>query len=149
MLISIKAVTKENYESICLLDVSDEQEKYVASNTWSLVEAAYNENYTVRAIYCDDDPVGFFMWVQESPIRISIWRFMIDQHHQNKGIGRQALSLALTEIKQTQSIIEIEICYNPNNPVAKNFYSSFGFSEVGMDKNNEDMLALIYLKKER
>ncbi|EPL9568482.1 GNAT family N-acetyltransferase [Providencia rettgeri] len=148
MLITLKAVTNENYEPICLLDVSNEQEDYVASNTWSLVEAAYNENYTVRAIYCEDEPVGFFMWVQESPIKISIWRFMIDQRHQNKGIGREALSLALTEIKQTQSITEIGICYNPNNPVAKDFYSSFGFIEIGMDEDNEDMLALIHLKEE-
>lgn len=147
MLITLKAVTKENYKPVCLLDVSDEQEEYVASNTWSLVEAAYNENYTIRAIYCGDEPVGLFMWVQENSTRISIWRFMIDKHHQNKGIGRQALSLALTEIKQTESITEIEICYNPSNPVAKSFYSSFGFSEVGMDKDSEDMLALIYLKK--
>lgn len=149
MLTTLRAVTKENCESICLLDVSDEQEDYVASNTWSLVEAAYNKNYTVKAIYCDDKPVGFFMWVQESPIKISIWRFMIDQRHQNKGIGRQALSLALTEIKQLQSIAEIEICYNPNNPVAKDFYSSFGFIEIGMDEDNEDMLALINLKEEQ
>ena len=40
---------------------------------------------------------------------------------------------------------EIEICYNPKNPVAKEFYSSFGFSEVGMDEDNEDMLAVIKL----
>jgi len=38
---------------------------------------------------------------------------------------------------------EIEICYNPNNPVTKDFYASFGFVEVGMDKENKDMLAII------
>ena len=40
---------------------------------------------------------------------------------------------------------QIEICYNPTNPVAKNFYASFGFNEVGMDQDNEDMLAVITL----
>ncbi|WP_255619205.1 hypothetical protein [Photorhabdus antumapuensis] len=38
---------------------------------------------------------------------------------------------------------EIEICYKPKNPVARNFYASFGFVEVGMDEENEDMLAII------
>ncbi|MEF1301316.1 GNAT family N-acetyltransferase, partial [Vibrio owensii] len=39
----------------------------------------------------------------------------------------------------------IEICYNPTNPVAKPFYSQFGFEEVGMDEDGEDMLAIIEL----
>ncbi|UNK15956.1 GNAT family N-acetyltransferase [Paenibacillus sp. N3/727] len=68
---------------------------------------------------------------------------MVDQNYQNNGIGRKALLLALDEIKQTGGLEEIEICYNPNNPVAKDFYASFGFVEVGMDKENEDMLAII------
>lgn len=55
------------------------------------------------------------------------------------------LVLALLEIKQVAGIKEIEICYNPINPVVKNFYSSFGFVEVGMDEDDEDMLAVIKL----
>jgi diamine N-acetyltransferase len=85
------------------------------------------------------------MWVQESKSKTSIWRFMIDKAHQQKSIGRTALNLALAEIKEVVELKEIEICYNPNNPVAKEFYSSFGFSEVGMDEDNEDMLAIITL----
>ncbi|MDS0788478.1 LysR substrate-binding domain-containing protein [Proteus vulgaris] len=42
-----------------------------------------------------------------------------------------------------KTINEIEICYNPLNPVAKTFYSSFGFKETGMDKDGDDMLAVI------
>ncbi len=63
----------------------------------------------------------------------------------NQGIGRIALTLAIEAIKQTPSVKEIEICYNPTNPVAKDFYSSFGFQEIGMDEDGEDMLALIKL----
>lgn len=85
------------------------------------------------------------MWVQETPTKVSIWRFMIDKSFQNKGIGRQALNLALSEIRLVDDIKEIEICYNPDNPVAKDFYSSFGFTEVGMDEDDDDMLAVINL----
>ncbi|KKE82561.1 hypothetical protein N481_25480 [Pseudoalteromonas luteoviolacea S4047-1] len=87
------------------------------------------------------------MWVQESNKRISIWRFMVDKKYQQKGIGRKALNLALDEIKQAPDIREIEICYDPANPVAKEFYSSFGFVEIGMDEDGEDMLAVIELTK--
>lgn len=143
--ITLHQIDKSNYEIVCDLSVTQEQEDYVAENMWSLVEAHYNSGYTCKAIYCDKQPVGFFMWVQETPEKISIWRFMIDKHHQNKGIGRVALALAIDDIKQTPKLKEIEICYNPCNPVAKDFYSSFGFDEVGMDEDEEDMLAIIYL----
>jgi len=143
--VSLRPITKENYEKVCELDVTKEQEDYVACNMWSIVEATYNEGYETRAVYLYDEPVGFFMWVQETKSKISIWRFMVDQEHQQKSIGRVALNLALAEIKKVSCLQEIEICYNPKNPVAKGFYSSFGFSEVGMDKDNEDMLAVIKL----
>lgn len=145
MKISLRHVTKENYEAVCDLQVSKLQEDYVASNVWSVVESKFNEGYETRAIYADDEPVGFFMWVLESADKTSIWRFMIDQKHQKKGIGRKALNLALEEIRQSPGLKEIEICYDPKNPVAKDFYSSFGFIEVGMDEDGDDMLALIIL----
>jgi len=145
MEISLREITKDNYEAVCDLDVEKEQEAYVACNMWSLVESMFNDGYHTRAIYLGDEAVGFLMWVQENPGKISIWRFMVDEKHQQKGIGRIALNLALDEIKQGTKLKEIEICYNPKNPVAKDFYASFGFNEVGMDEDGEDMLALIKL----
>ncbi|WP_299010457.1 N-acetyltransferase [uncultured Shewanella sp.] len=145
MEVSLRPVTKENYEQVCELDVTKEQTSYVACNMWSLVEARYNEGYETRAIYLEEEPVGFLMWVQESNVKISIWRFMVDKAHQQKSIGRMALNLALAEIKKVPDLQEIEICYNPKNPVAKGFYASFGFSEIGMDEDDEDMLAVIKL----
>jgi diamine N-acetyltransferase len=143
--VSLRQVSKENYEEVCELDVTKEQEDFVACNMWSIVESKYNEGYETRVIYLKEEPVGFFMWVKESKIKISIWRFMVDKNHQQKSIGRVALNLALAEIKKVSGLQEIEICYNPKNPVAKEFYSSFGFSEVGMDEDDEDMLAAIKL----
>lgn len=143
MKISLHPVTQSNYEAVCELDVTKEQEEYVACNMWSLVESMFNEGYETRAIYLNEVVVGFFMWVYENQEKVSIWRFMVDQKHQQKGIGRMALDLALAEIKLTPNLKTIEICYNPNNPVAKEFYASFGFIEVGMDEEGEDMLAVI------
>jgi len=146
MNISLEDVTSANYEEVCDLDVTKAQQDYVASNMWSLVESHYNVGHTCKAIYQNNKPVGFFMWVQETPTKVSIWRFMVDEHHQNKGIVRQALFMAIAEIKTTSKLEQIEICYNPQNPVAKDFYSSFGFEEVGLDEDEEDMLAIINIK---
>ncbi len=145
MQISLEEINNNNYEAVCDLEVTEAQEDFVACNMWSLVESFYNEGHTCRAIYLGDEPVGFLMWVKESVSKVSIWRFMVDKKYQNQGIGRSALTLAIRSIKQTPGVKEIEICYNPKNPVAKNFYSSFGFNEVGLDEDGEDMLSLIRL----
>jgi diamine N-acetyltransferase len=68
------------------------------------------KRYVTRAIYTDGDVVVCFMWVQETSEKISIWRFMVDQKFQNKGVGRRTLHLALNEIKLAKNLREIEIC---------------------------------------
>lgn len=146
MSISLSKVTRENYEAVCDLSVTKEQDEYVAPNTWSLVESMFNDGCEVRAICLDQDPIGFFMWVKETDTRTSIWRFMIDSKHQNKGFGRKAMNLAIDEIRSDKGVREIEICYNPANPVAKDFYSSFGFNETGMGEDGDDMLAIIQIQ---
>lgn len=145
MNISLRAIDKYNYEAICDLDVSPEQQDLVACNMFSIVESKFNDGYTTRAIYHDDEAVGMLMWVQESIERISIWRFMVDQQFQQQGIGRKALTLALEEIKQTPNLTTIEICYVPSNPVAKSFYASFSFEEIRINEDDGEMLAVIKL----
>ncbi|WP_425667346.1 GNAT family N-acetyltransferase [Vibrio tubiashii] len=146
---SLQKIDKSNYMQVCHLQVSRQQEQYLAPNMLSLVEAAYNEDYVARAIYTDDNLVGFFMWVHETETKTSIWRFMVAEEHQKQGIGRHALSLAINEIKQRDGIREIEIRYNPTNPVAKDFYTTFGFVETGMDIEHDDMLAVIELTQQQ
>ena len=56
------------------------------------------------------------------------------------------MNLALDEIRSDNQVKEIEICYDPENPVAKDFYSSFGFKEIGFGEDGDDMLAVISVK---
>ncbi len=59
MNVSLREVTKQNYGLVCDLDVTKPQEEFVACNMWSLVESFYNEGHVVRAIYLDEEAVGF------------------------------------------------------------------------------------------
>lgn len=72
----------------------------------------------------------------------SIYRFMIDRKHQGKGYGRVALSKAPEEIRASPGVNRISIRYMPENPVAKPFYGSFGFVEVGLDRDGEVIAVL-------
>lgn len=145
MTISLRSITKNNYDAICDIDVAKHQQDLLACNMYSLVESFFNEGYITRAIYQHDKPVGFFMWVEASSEKTCIWRFMVDEKFQQQGIGTAALSLALEEIKARPTVKSIEICYKPDNPVAKSFYARYGFIETGMDSDGEDMLAIITL----
>lgn len=53
--------------------------------------------------------------------------------------------MAIEEIKTISKLEQIEICYNPQNPIAKNIYTSFEFEEVGLDE--DDMLAVIKISR--
>lgn len=143
MNIVFKEVTKENYDDVCLLDVKESQQDFIAYNALSLVETFYNEGYVSKAIYQGELLIGFMMLVYPSAQKVEIWRFMIDKKYQNRGLGRKAFNLLLTLLKQDNNITVIEISYDPANEVAKNLYLSCGFVEVGMDDENEEMVAVL------
>lgn len=144
-LVSLFPVTRDNYEAICDLPLSEAQKPMLASNTWSLLEAAYNPGYQVRAIQADADLVGFMMWVPQSALRVSIWRFMIALPHQGRGLGSLALQAAIREIAAEPAVRELEICYHPDNEGSRRLYARHGFVEQGLDEEGEDMLALLQL----
>lgn len=138
-------VDRSNYEAVCDLPLPPEQQSMLASNTWSLLEAAYNPGYQVRAIEADAVLVGFIMWVPAQPGRVSIWRFMISHARQGQGLGSRALRAAIAEIAADPAVSEIEICYHPANEGSRRLYARHGFVEQGMDEDGEDMLALLAL----
>lgn len=109
-------------------------------------------------IYDEDEPVGFLMigydtdpdWDGHPKIaegNYSIWRLMIDKNHQGKGYGRKAVELALQYIR-TFPCGEAEYCYlsyDPDNILAKDLYSSFGFVENGEEDDGE-LVAVLKIK---
>lgn len=143
MEITLREITRDNYEYVCELHIPDEQQKYLTENVSSLVESHYHDSYHSRAIYLNDEPVGFMMWVYTAVNKVSIWRFMVAHKHQGKGIGRQSLNTAIFEIKADLEVQEIEICYSPNNALAKHLYFSVGFKEIGTNQEGDEAYATI------
>ncbi|MFC2496214.1 MAG: GNAT family N-acetyltransferase [Scardovia wiggsiae] len=76
----------------------------------------------------------------------NLWRLMIDRNYQGKGLGRKAVSLALDFIN-TFPCGAAEYCwlsYEPENDVARQLYSSFGFAETD-EKDGEELIAVLRL----
>jgi diamine N-acetyltransferase len=139
--ISLKDVTADNWEAVVDLELDPDQEDLVASNLYSVAESHYDPDARPRAVYAGKRVVGFLMYdVQPAKGKsreASIYRFMIDRKHQGKGYGRAALSKALEEIRAIPGVKRVSIGYMPENPVAGPFYASFGFKEVGRDRDGE------------
>ena len=102
-------------------------------------------------------PVGFLMigfdvddyWTDAPEIakgNYNLWRLMIDKAYQNRGYGKEAVSLALEFIK-SMPCGEAEYCwlsYEPDNAVARQMYHSFGFEETG-EMDGEELIAVLRL----
>jgi diamine N-acetyltransferase len=144
--VKLKKVTADNWEEVVELELRGSQEDLVASNLYSVAEAQFDPDARPRAVYAGKRIVGFLMYDVEKTKgkakEASIYRFMIDRKYQGKGYGRKALSKALEEIRGIPGVNRISICYMPKNPVAKPFYTSFGFVEVGRNRDGEVVAVL-------
>lgn len=139
--IRLAPIDKTNWETVVDLELEEAQEHFVASNAYSLAEAAYETACTPFAVYAGDEIVGFVMFASLAAEGLAgeymICRLMTDKRHQKKGYGRKALDRTIAHISSSPGCKKIKICYHPQNPVAKDFYASFGFVEVGLDEDGE------------
>ena len=139
--VRLKDVTEDNWYDVIALRLDAGQEDLVASNLYSIAESKFDPDARPRAVYAGKRVVGFLMYdvqrKRDGSHRATIYRFMIDRKYQDKGYGRAALSRALDEIKAIPRMKTVSIGYMPDNPVAKPFYASFGFVEVGRDEDGE------------
>ena len=153
--IRLEKVNDNNFIDLMELDVAESQKNYVASNTVSMAQAyatlASGKFVQCFGIYDGDTAVGFAMIGHRSEeyegmaeiYRHSyyLWRFMIDQRYQGKGLGRDALKLILDYVLTFPDGEEnvLSTSYDGDNETAKHLYTSFGFVPNGeKDSNYED-----------
>jgi len=149
--IRLKKVTTDNWKAEVEIEIRAGQEDLMASSSIRLLRRSLIPTCSrvlPRAVYSGKRVVGFLMYdVQKKKGRaqkVSIYHFMIDWKHQNKGYGRTALSKALEEIRAILGVNKILIRYVPENPIAKPFYTIFRFVEVGRDRDG-DVIAVLKL----
>lgn len=138
MAMTLRPITVENWETCIDLKVAPEQAYFVADNTYSLAQAAYEDDCVPRGIYVDETMVGFLMyWHLPPDTTYHINRLMIDVAHQGKGYGRRALELLIAELKAQPDCEAIGITYEPSNTQARQLYLKLGFVETGEVEDGE------------
>lgn len=136
-MVELRAVTKENLEAVLNLCVSEQQKAYVSSAAYSLAQAyVYRETAFPFAVYACNILVGFIMMgYYEERKQYTLWKFMIDLAHQNKGYGREALKQGMAYLQENFGAKEIYTGVSAGNEQAKHVYRCVGFRETGVFEN--------------
>ncbi len=156
-MITLRKITLENRREMFKLKVTDDQQRFVASNLSSVASCYVLITNGGRPmpfiIYANEQMVGFVMIVygdtgyelpKVAPNNYCILRFMIGEQYQKQGYGREAMSKIL-EFIRTFPAGPAQCCWIPykaDNLIAKKLYESFGFRDNGEICNDEPITVL-------
>jgi diamine N-acetyltransferase len=137
MEVELREITSDTVRAICDLHVAEDQREFVAPNAVSIAEAHFVPTHWMRAVYADGEPAGF-MLTYELPEegRYYLWRFMVADGLQRRGVGRRAMELLL-ERWRSIGATEASLSVVPANPGAIAFYESLGFELTGEEEHGE------------
>ena len=140
-MIRIKAVDAQNILDVCKLTKSQDGigtaiERCSCCNAISIAEAKH-------AIYHNHVLIGFFMYqrAENQADTATIYRFMIDDRFQQRGLEEKALEHILKGLK-IQGVKKVVFIINSTNGNAKNLSLSFGFQFTGKMEHGEYYYAL-------
>ncbi|MFQ5979163.1 MAG: GNAT family N-acetyltransferase [Candidatus Heimdallarchaeota archaeon] len=128
MAVNLRTITRENYLELIALRVAPDQEKFVASNLFTIAQMQFKEEKVALGIYQNDIPVGLIAYDLDD---YDIWRLMIDQGHQRNGYARRAMEMVLEILRSLRKLSEARTSVVPENNAAKSLYESLGFRENG------------------
>jgi diamine N-acetyltransferase len=145
--VSLREITSETVRSVTKLSVAESQKGFVAPNAVSLAQALFSPEAWYRAIYSAEELVGFVMLEDESlqtlppeAPGIGVWRFMIDEKFQGRGIGRAALLLVIEHARSKGIFKTLQLSYVPGPGCPEPFYLGLGFRHTGKVDEGEVVL---------
>jgi len=145
--ITLQPVTKDNWTTCAKLVLPESQRGFVAPNVYSIAESKFEPHYQPRAIMLDTEVVGFLMYCKDEedsdckPDVYWLFRMMIAQTHQGKGLGYEAVRLALAEM-QAMGARRAYTMHKPGNEVAGKLYVRLGFRRIGVLDDGDVQLQL-------
>lgn len=141
--IILREIDINNWEECIDLEVTEEQKKFVATNSYSILQAKFEEEIYTLGIYNKDIMVGFLMYDLDSDTkRMEISRLMIDQKYQGKGYGKKSMLKLLELIKGKYGNIKFYTSIEPENIIAEKLYESIGFKKTGEIMWDEEVMTI-------
>ena len=142
----LKAITEENFIDAFNLKLAPGQETFVSHPIRSLAQAyVYRDQCQPFGIYADGRMVGYVVVIYDYDVpEHDIWHMMIDEAHQGRGYGADALDRVIEYIrtKPFGDSGRVALTCNRENPVARKLYESRGFCATGSEDEDEIELAM-------
>ncbi|HHE6468677.1 TPA: GNAT family N-acetyltransferase [Providencia rettgeri] len=136
-MVTIHNISKDNLFDVCELTsnsngIATVLEDFICCNATSITEASYFPNFYPKALYFQNNLIGFFMYKASTTNlkEVMLCRYMLDYKFIGKGLGRKSFKVIL-DFFFTEGIQRITLGLNEDNIVAKNLYQSFGFEFTG------------------
>ena len=147
MLTELRAITEENFIDAFNLKLAPGQEKFVSHPIRSLAQAyVYRDQCQPFGIYAEGKMIGYVMVIYDYDVpEYDIWHMMIDESMQGRGYGSDALDRVIEYIrtKPFGDSDRVALTCNKNNSAAGKLYESKGFSETGVEDEDEIELVLM------
>lgn len=141
-------ITSENWRNAIFLTTDAERvnpldQKWLASNAFSLLQAHYDTDWDCRIIMNGEEAVGFafYGYWRERDIYL-LCRYMIDERFQGKGYGKQALPLVVEQIRRQYGCRDVYVSVSEENTIACKLYSTYGFKKTDMRDEEEFVYVL-------
>jgi diamine N-acetyltransferase len=140
--VTFRDLTKDNFKECIKLKVRDDQ-RFVASNLYSIAQSKIMPEYMPLAIYNDETIVGFIMYkLDMEKQELYLCRFMIDVQYQGKGYGKESLDLLKSIAEKVSGINKIELSTKPDNHHGIKIYEKAGFKDTGILDDGEEVFVL-------
>src|SRR6185437_9056222 len=148
MPVTLRALTRDNWQECIALTVGEDQEGWVAPNVYSLAQAKFEPERVPLAIYDDDTMVGFVMYNDrprpDGTFRLS--RLMVDRRYQRRGYGRAASELVIQRLRAVPNCQEVFLDYARDNVAAAHLYGSLGFQPIA--ETEGEIIARLLLREQ-
>jgi diamine N-acetyltransferase len=145
MTVRLREVTRDTVNAVCKLDAGDDR-KQVAPNSVSIAQAHFQGEAWFRAVYEDEQLVGFVMLFDptlvENPSEpdFFLWRLMIDKSHQGKGLGRATVEALFEHVRTRPGARKLLVSHVKSADRLSRFYQSLGFRYTGVEEEGELVL---------
>ena len=147
--VTLREITADTLRPVLRLSVAEDQKGFVATNAISIAQAYFAPEAWFRAIYLGDEPVGFVM-IEDTSLRkpppdeptVGLWRLMIDQRFQRRGIGREAVMRVIEHVRAKGIFKSLAVSYVPEPGGPELFYKGMGFVDTGRIDEGEVVLEL-------
>lgn len=149
MNLRIQEVTADNWQTVALLSVEKNQQAFIESNAYSLLQSQFEPQWKSVALMDGEQIVGYAMYGMDLSSR-HVWldRFMIDQKYQGQGYAKRFLPLLMKQIQEEYQNKVLYLSIAQDNVIAQRLYESFGFRFNGQIDDESHLGSALVMYRE-